>query len=335
LQPVFGPLPVSRITPAVINRFKHMRGRGNPSIDAELAFVDEVCAWSAKLKNAETFTTALNLYLPILKKNEPARHAQVVVWLRWLRGHFGPLALDKTPSAYSDYREKRGHVPRTINKEIDYLQGIIAWMVRNEYAEPLPFKPEKLPWDRPVPKVPHPEDVEAFMAEIKDPLKLALCSIMFDGGGRFTESVKIRWEHINWRQETITLHATKRGRQRLLILPELAKEILQPLKKTTGYVFSHPSGKYEGRPYTTLKTLFGAACRRAGVQKITPHQLRHAFATYLLEHSGDLRLVQIALGHKDVNTTQIYTQVSINRLKTAIRDQNRYHTGHQKKEKQK
>lgn len=203
-------------------------------------------------------------------------------------------------------------------------------MVKQAYAEPLPFRPEKLPYERPVPRVPHPDDVAAFMEEIRDPLKLALCSIMFEGSGRFTESVKIRWEHINWRQETISMTATKSGKQRLLILPELAREILQPRKRPTGYVFANPP---IDRPYTTLKTLFNAACRRARIQKITRDQLRHAFATYLLEHSGDLRLVQAALGHKDVGTTQIYTQVTTDRLKTAIRSKNRYYTGQRKTEK--
>jgi len=333
LQPIFGPLPVSRITPGVFERYKQQRGRGNPSIDQELAFVDEVRAWAGDHAIEGNLNSALDRYLPTIKKSDPVRHKQITVWLRWIRPQFG----DKKPAKikaddYSDYREKRGHIPRAINKEIDYLQGIIAWMVKQSYAEPLPFSPEKLPYERPVPKVPHPEDVQAFMDEIKDPIKMALCSIMFEGGGRFTETSRIRWEHINWRQETITMTATKRGKQRLVILPERARDILKPIKKTTGYVFAHQSGKYEGRPYSTLKTLFNAACRRAGIQRITPHQLRHAFATYLLENAGDLRLVQTALGHKDVATTQIYTHVSVDRLKAAVR-KNVDYTSHKKKRK--
>lgn len=332
LQPVFGPLPVSRITPSVFERYKQQRGRENPSIDTELSFVDEVCTWAKDQALDGDFNAALDAYLPKIKAADPVRHKQIKVWLRWLRPHFGERKPAKIKASdYSDYKEKRGHIPRAINKEIDYLQGIIAWMVKQSYAEPLPYRPEKLPYERPVPKVPHPDDVKAFMEEIRNPIKLALCSIMFEGGGRFTETAQLRWEHINWRQDTITMTATKRGKQRLVVLPDRAKKILEPIKKTRGYVFENPDTE---KPYTTLKTLFSAACRRAGIQKITPHQLRHAFATYLLEDSGDMRLVQMALGHKDVGTTQIYTQVSVDRLKAAVKKSLDY-TGQRKTVKKK
>lgn len=67
-----------------------------------------------------------------------------------------------------------------------------------------------------------------------------------------------------------------------------------------------------------IKTLLKAASRRAGIgYTITHHKFRHAFATDTLEATGDLRLVQTALGHRDIHTTTIYTQVAVTRLTDA------------------
>lgn len=320
IQPIFGPLPVSRITPAVFEAYKRHRGRENPSIDAELAFVAEICAAAAD--KSTLWVEALDTQLPVIKAADPVRHKRITIWLRWLRGHFGHLPCNEIRQGDREaYREKRGHIPRAINKEIDYVQGIIAWMIKQGSADPLPFQPEKLPYSRPVPQVRHPSDISALIEEMQDPMKRTMALIMAEAGTRFAETAHIRWQDIDWRSETILLTHTKRGRQRLAVLPAAVYDILHPIKKPAGYVFANPKTK---KPYTTLKTLFAGAVRRAGLQKITPHMLRHAFATYLLETTGDLRLVQTALGHRDIATTQIYTQVSIDRLKRATRKTSAY-----------
>lgn len=92
---------------------------------------------------------------------------------------------------------------------------------------------------------------------------------------------------------------------------KVAQALLAPYRKESGYVFENPK---TGKPYSSMKTIFKSACKRAGIRRINPHLLRHACGTYMLEATGDLRLVQTTLGHKSVETTQRYTQIATNRL---------------------
>lgn len=256
-------------------------------------------------------------------------HKDLLLCLEHIRKVFGHLPLSQiTRKDFQTYKELRGKTPRACNKELDYFGALVKWMVSMEYGYPFTFKVEKLPYRRPVPKVPHPEDLQAFLSELHDPMKLALVTIMLESGTRWTETAHIRWENIDWRGETIFLQdRVKRGKQRYVPLPGRAKGILSQAKQKVGYVFENPD---TGQPYGSMKTLFANACRRAGIAKITPHKLRHAYATFTLAAGADLRLVQTALGHEDVRTTQIYTQVNIEQIKQAAQKTTDY-MGRQKK----
>lgn len=238
--------------------------------------------------------------------------------LKWLLPIFGALHPSQiTPLHIQEYKTRRGtDKPRAINKELAYLKSIISWMVRNGLAQPLPFQIEMMPYKRPLPKAPPPQAIEAFLAEVKDPQKKAMVYFMLKAGCRFSEVANLRWEYVDIDRGVIIAMKTKGSKPRIIVIPDEAMEYIKTNYRATGYIFPNPK---TGKPYTTLKNLFRAACRRAGIEKITPHMLRHFFATDLLERTHDLRLVQEALGHEQLSTTEIYTKVTVERLKSAIK----------------
>jgi len=79
--------------------------------------------------------------------------------------------------------------------------------------------------------------------------------------------------------------------------------------------------------------MFAGASRRAGIKRLRPHQLRHASGTYMLDATGDLRLVQEHLGHKDISSTQIYTQISALRKRQGMDRMRTYLKAMHKREK--
>lgn len=151
----------------------------------------------------------------------------------------------------------------------------------------------------------------------------AMLELMYASGLRVSELVNLRLDEINTDHGVVRL-VGKGGRERLVPMGEPAMHALKeylangrslPMQRTqSDYVFLTA----RGRPMTRQNfwRLIKNYATRAGISApLSPHTLRHAFATHLLENGADLRSVQSLLGHSDLSTTQIYTHVTRARLK--------------------
>ena len=152
----------------------------------------------------------------------------------------------------------------------------------------------------------------------------ALFESLYSTGCRISEAVSLTWEQINF--ETGGVIVTGKGsKQRLCILGKPARKALRALRAAADELF--PDG---GAPATNVfLNERGAVFRPREAQRrmkkwlvaadlpadLTPHKLRHSFATHLLDAGADLRSVQEMLGHSSLATTQIYTHVSVEHLK--------------------
>lgn len=161
------------------------------------------------------------------------------------------------------------------------------------------------------------EEIKNIINTIKNPKHKLIISLAYGAGLRVSEVVNLKVKDVNSEELTIHLKNAKGKKDRITIFPEKIKNNLQNLiagKNLNDYLFeSERGGKLTER---TAQKVFENALQKAGVKKdATFHSLRHSFATHLLENGVDVRYVQELLGHRNIRTTQVYTQVTNPKLK--------------------
>lgn len=228
-------------------------------------------------------------------------------------------------------RDDRGNQTSTISRAISALRGFCKFMLLEGLMEEDPI--ENLPtpqgWKR-IPRIIGIDEILTMLKEVEGKeLSLrdrAILEIIYSSGLRVSEVISIKMEDINFEAGFITIRG-KGSKERIVPINErtlntLKKYIneLRPslLKKgTTSTLFLAKGGKplTRQRLWQIIKTY-----SRKLSTKISPHTLRHCFASHLLDRGADLRVLQKMLGHSDISTTQIYTKVTPERLKRIHRE---------------
>jgi integrase/recombinase XerD len=186
-----------------------------------------------------------------------------------------------------------------------------------------PVRPSRLP------KVMSEAQVESLLAapDIGTPLGLrdrAMLETLYATGLRVSELVNLKLHEVGFNEGVVRVLG-KGSKERLVPLGELAldwmgryllearPEILKGQQSDALFVTSRGGAMTRQMFWTLVKRHAGATDIKP--ERLSPHVLRHAFATHLLNHGADLRVVQLLLGHADISTTQIYTHVARERLK--------------------
>jgi len=160
-------------------------------------------------------------------------------------------------------------------------------------------------------------EIEKVLEVTKNTKHKLLLSLAYGAGLRVSEVVKLQVKDIDLKELTIHLKQAKGRKDRITIFPEKLRVEVQGLivgKDKKEFVFaSERGGKLTTR---TAQKIFENSLKKAGIKKdATFHSLRHSFATHLLENGVDIRYVQELLGHQNIRTTQVYTQVTNPKLK--------------------
>lgn len=138
---------------------------------------------------------------------------------------------------------------------------------------------------------------------------------MYSSGLRLQELVNLKREDIDFDRSLINVKKGKGKKDRITLLSDSIKnDLLKYYSKyefKTKYLFEGRNGKYSKKSVQEILNKLG---KKVGI-KITPHMLRHSFATHLLENGTDIRYIQKLLGHSDLRTTEIYTHVANSDIK--------------------
>lgn len=242
----------------------------------------------------------------------------------------------KTLAAHLRRLRQRGLSPRTIHRGLSSLRSFYAFLVAEGTRKDDPSIHLEAPrLAQPLPKVLSEDQVERILAapDVSEVLGLrnkAMFEVLYATGLRVSELVGL------------TLHQLRLDQGFLLAFGKGSKERLVPVGETAElwarrWLEKGRPGLAEGRHDRVFVNHRGRPLSRRGFwgilrnaaveagvdpEQVSPHVLRHSFATHLLEHGADLRAVQMMLGHADVSTTQIYTHIHKARLQ-GIYD--RYH----------
>jgi integrase/recombinase XerD len=182
-------------------------------------------------------------------------------------------------------------------------------LARNESIDGVPCARQR----RRVPIVLSQEELQRFFAVIRNKKHLAMLMTMYGAGLRVSELVSLRVEDIDSARMLLRIREGKGQKQRNAKLSKHLLEVLRDYYKACrpcGWLFP---GRTAGEPLNrmTVNKAIETLSKRAGLQKnVTPHTLRHSYATHMLDAGADLRTIQVLLGHQCIKSTAIYMHVS-------------------------
>lgn len=230
---------------------------------------------------------------------------------------------------YLAWRQERGFSSRSSARFLSCMRGFYRYQIREGKVDQNPIAliaSPKLP--RALPKSLSEADVEALLAapDLDTPVGLrdrTMLEVLYACGLRVSELVGLTMPQINLRQNVLRVTG-KGSKDRLVPMGEEAALWVQRYLREARPSLLHncpdeivfPSTRAQPMTRQTFWHRIKHWAQVAGIDKpLSPHTLRHAFATHLLNHGADLRVVQLLLGHTDLSTTQIYTHIARARMK--------------------
>ena len=286
----------------------------------------------------DSFIDALWLEDGLSKNTLAAYRRDLTLYANWLaekaQNH---RCLDETGEAdlNSYFSAKHSSTKATsANRRLTVFKRYFRWALRERFISADPtLKLQSAKQALRVPKVMSEAQVESLLAAPRTETPLgqrdrAMLELMYASGLRVSELVGLKTFHLSLNEGVLRVMG-KGNKERLVPFGQLAREAI------VGYLQEARPGILKGQQTDDLfvthqghsmsRVMFWMLVKKyaviAGINSpLSPHTLRHAFATHLLNHGADLRAVQMLLGHADISTTTIYTHVARERLKKILQE---------------
>jgi integrase/recombinase XerD len=230
---------------------------------------------------------------------------------------------------YIAWRVEGGAKPRSTARQLSSFRRFYRYLLREGLISDDPTANIAMPKiGRALPQSLTEEEVDSLLAapNVTEPLghrDRAMLEVLYATGVRVSELINLKMSQINLNQGVLRIIG-KGDRERLIPLGDEAQDWIREfiqgprieilLERQTDYLF--PTRRGDRMTRQAFWHIIKRYAKKAGVaKKLSPHTVRHAFATHLLNNGADLRVVQLLLGHSDVSTTQIYTHVARERMK--------------------
>ena len=229
---------------------------------------------------------------------------------------------------YVKYLNKNGLNEKSISRNISCIKSFYKFLVVNKYTNINLSDNLYMPKvKKSLPNTLNEDEVDLLLdIELVDQYSFrnkAMLELMYSSGLRVSELVNLKLTDLDLNNDIIRIYG-KGSKERIVPIGDYAKEYLEKYindvrglmlkEKYCEYIFlnNHGLGLTRQAFFKIIKKI---AYEKGIKKEISPHVLRHSFATHLLNHGADLRTIQELLGHSDISTTQIYTHISREQLK--------------------
>jgi integrase/recombinase XerD len=250
-----------------------------------------------------------------------AYNRDILTFLRYLEEIACPEPERRHVESFIGYMREKGRSTRSIVRGLSALRGFFNYLLLDGKVKVSPLEDVDTPRFRPpIPRV-LSEDEMGELIRLPEGEKMALrdrtmLELLYATGLRVSELIRLKKGDINL-DGGFVVAMGKRSKERIVPLGSYSRDAVKAYLDA-----ERPQGQYlfpNRRGGMITRQAVWKIIRKYGVRllrgKVSPHTIRHTFATHLLEGGADLRSVQVLLGHEDISTTQIYTHVDSKRLK--------------------